>query len=105
PAAHARARGRERRRAHRRRAVRQCPDGLSATLAPARRGRYRSRRVSVLTEGGKPLRVLLADDHEVVRQALKALLERHGFAVVAEVADGRAALEAASPPRPDVAVL
>jgi len=78
---------------------------LSATLAPARRGRYRSRRVSVLTEGGKPLRVLLADDHEVVRQALKALLERHGFAVVAEVADGRAAIEAASQLRPDVAVL
>lgn len=52
-----------------------------------------------------PLRVLLADDHEVVRQALRALLEQHGFAIVAEAADGRAAVVAASRLRPDVAVL
>ncbi len=45
-----------------------------------------------------PPRVLLADDHEVVRQALRALLERHGFQVVGEAADGRAAVDAV--PRP-----
>ncbi len=49
--------------------------------------------------------MLLADDHEVIRQGLKALLEQHGFEVVAEVADGRAAVEAARGLRPDVAVL
>ena len=52
-----------------------------------------------------PLRVLLADDHAVVRQALKTLLERHGFEVVGEAADGRAAVEAARCLRPDVTVL
>src|SRR2546427_8967201 len=52
-----------------------------------------------------PPRVLLADDHEVVRQALKALLERHGFQVVGEAADGRAAVDSACRLRPDVAVL
>src|SRR5438445_12535482 len=52
-----------------------------------------------------PPRVLLADDHEVVRQALKALLERHGFQVVGEAPDGRAAVDAACRLRPDVAVL
>ena len=52
-----------------------------------------------------PLRVLLADDHEIVRQALRALLERHGFDIVAEAADGRAAIAAAGQLRPDVAVL
>ena len=51
------------------------------------------------------LRVLLADDHHVVRQALKALLEQHGFDVVGDAADGRTAVELASALRPDVAVL
>ena len=52
-----------------------------------------------------PLRVLLADDHIVVRQALRILLEQHGFKVVAEASDGRQAVELASERRPDVAVL
>src|SRR3989441_8448951 len=52
-----------------------------------------------------PPRVLLADDHEVVRQALRALLERHGFQVVGEAADGRAAVDAVCRLRPDVVVL
>jgi two-component system, NarL family, response regulator NreC len=51
------------------------------------------------------LRVLLADDHHVVRQALKALLEQHGFGVVAEASDGRAAVALTGQLHPDVAVL
>jgi DNA-binding NarL/FixJ family response regulator len=47
----------------------------------------------------------MADDHAVVRQALAALLEQHGVTVVAQVADGRAAVESARQLRPDVAVL
>ena len=54
---------------------------------------------------GGGLRVLLADDHEMVRQGLGALLERHGFAVVAAAADGKEAVELAATLRPDVAVL
>jgi DNA-binding NarL/FixJ family response regulator len=52
-----------------------------------------------------PGRILLADDHAVVRQGLKALLEREGFAVVADVGDGQAAVRAARERCPDVAVL
>ena len=52
-----------------------------------------------------PTRILLADDHLIVRQGLKALLEREGFAVVAEVADGQEAIRAARERCPDVAVL
>lgn len=51
------------------------------------------------------MRVLLADDHYVVRQGLRSLLERAGFAIVAEAADGREAVELACEIRFDVAVL
>ncbi len=52
-----------------------------------------------------PLRVLLADDHELVRQGLRALLERHGFVIVGEAAEGRTAVTLASELQPDIAVL
>jgi DNA-binding NarL/FixJ family response regulator len=52
-----------------------------------------------------PIRVLLADDHPVVLQGLKFLLAREGFAVVAEVTDGREALSRAEALHPEVAVL
>src|SRR2546426_4228677 len=51
------------------------------------------------------LRVVLADDHIVLRQGVRALLERHGLEVVAEASDGRAAVELARQHEPDVAVL
>ena len=49
--------------------------------------------------------VLLADDHQIVRQGLRALLEREGFDVVGEAADGREAVEMAERLHPDVAVM
>ena len=49
--------------------------------------------------------VLLADDHRIVRESLKPILEREGFQVVAEAADGREAVRLAGELRPDVAVL
>jgi len=52
-----------------------------------------------------PIRVLLADDHQIMRQGLKNLLEREGFAVVAEASDGRDAIRLAESSHPDVAVL
>ena len=51
------------------------------------------------------VRLVLADDHLVLRQALKALLERKGLEVVADEADGRAAVTAVQRFSPDVAVL
>jgi two-component system response regulator NreC len=50
-------------------------------------------------------RILLADDHLIVRQGLKALLEHEGFTVVAEVGDGQEAVRSARERCPDVAVL
>lgn len=52
-----------------------------------------------------PIRVLLADDHPMVRDGLRAILERDGMSVVAEASNGRQALELAEKFRPDVAVL
>jgi DNA-binding NarL/FixJ family response regulator len=53
-----------------------------------------------------PFRILLADDHEVVRAGLRALLEEQsGWEVVAEAADGRDAVEKASKLKPDVVVI
>jgi two-component system, NarL family, response regulator NreC len=51
------------------------------------------------------LRILLADDHVIVRQGFRALLEREGLEVVAEAADGHEAVRSAGELRPDVAVL
>ena len=51
------------------------------------------------------LRILLADDHLIVRQGLRALLERSGMEVVAEAGDGHEAIRLAEKHRPDVAVL
>lgn len=51
------------------------------------------------------LRVLLADDHLVLRQGVRALLERQGVEVVAEAADGKVAVELVRAHQPDVAVL
>jgi len=54
----------------------------------------------------KPIRILLADDHTVMRSGLRLLLEsRPEFSVVAEAADGRQAVEQAETLRPDVAVM
>jgi two-component system, NarL family, response regulator NreC len=51
------------------------------------------------------LRILLADDHPVVRQGLRTLLEREGFEIIAEATTGQEAAQAASRFHPDVAVL
>jgi len=54
----------------------------------------------------KQIRILLADDHNVIRKGLRLLLESHPeFTVVAEAANGRQAIEQAVATRPDVAVL
>src|SRR5207245_2016036 len=52
-----------------------------------------------------PLRILLADDHLIVRQGLKTLLEQEHCTVVAEAGDGREAIQLAQKHHPDIAVL
>ena len=50
-------------------------------------------------------RVLLADDHSLIRQSLRALLEKQGFQVVSEASDGQEALRSVEKTPPDVAIL
>jgi DNA-binding NarL/FixJ family response regulator len=52
-----------------------------------------------------PIRILVADDHCIVRQGIRRLLEHEGFHVVAEAADGEEAVRRARELKPDVAVL
>ena len=51
------------------------------------------------------IRILLADDHSIVRQGLKALLDKEGLDVVAEASDGQQAVKLVHEYKPDVAVL
>lgn len=52
------------------------------------------------------IRILLADDHAVVREGTKELLEREpDLQVVAEASDGRSAVQLAIQQRPDVVVM
>ncbi|MGA2185535.1 MAG: response regulator transcription factor [Bryobacteraceae bacterium] len=52
------------------------------------------------------IRVLIADDHALIRSGLRALLEREGeFEVIAEAADGYEAIELATHHKPDVLLL
>jgi len=58
------------------------------------------------TLASAPLRVLLADDHAIVRKGIREFLEEDGeIAVVAEATDGREAVRLAGEYRPAVAVL
>ena len=52
------------------------------------------------------LRILVADDHELVRQGVRTLLEAEpGWKVVAEVSDGQEAIEKTIDLKPEIAVL
>jgi DNA-binding NarL/FixJ family response regulator len=54
----------------------------------------------------KPVRILIADDHDVVREGIKAILAlRADFQICGEAATGRVALALAREQKPDVAVL
>jgi DNA-binding NarL/FixJ family response regulator len=53
-----------------------------------------------------PIRILLADDHTVMRSGLRLLLERQeNLVVVGEAADGRQAVDMAASEKPDVVVM
>lgn len=56
--------------------------------------------------GNHPTRVLIADDHPLFREAIaRVIAERSDLELVAEAADGRAALEQIRELKPDVAVI
>jgi DNA-binding NarL/FixJ family response regulator len=51
------------------------------------------------------VRILLADDHRILREGLRRSLEGHGVEVVGEAADGDEAVELADELRPDVVLM
>ena len=55
--------------------------------------------------GTAPLRVLVADDQELVRAGFCVILEAAGFTVAGEAADGARAVELAASERPDVVLM
>lgn len=52
-----------------------------------------------------PIRVVLADDHVLVRQGIMSLLEREGMQVLAEASDGQEAVRQVERLNPDVAIM
>jgi DNA-binding NarL/FixJ family response regulator len=52
-----------------------------------------------------PLRVILADDHQIVRQGIRTLVERQGVQVVAETGDGLTLIELVRQHLPDLAIV
>jgi DNA-binding NarL/FixJ family response regulator len=79
-------------------------------LASSTNGR-KERRPKGDGKGGKPhgkssIRVVLADDHAVVREGIRRILETApDISVMAEAGDGEQAIEAIARMKPDVAVL
>lgn len=56
--------------------------------------------------GMKPLRILVADDHDLMRRGLKSLLESHpGWTICAEAHTGREAVTKAEELKPDIVIL
>jgi DNA-binding NarL/FixJ family response regulator len=59
-----------------------------------------------MTSASSPIRLLLADDHAIVRAGIRQLLEHAGdIQVIAEAEDGEMAIALIQEHRPDVAVL
>jgi DNA-binding NarL/FixJ family response regulator len=62
--------------------------------------------IEAANQGVVMTRILIADDHDVVRSGLRAILEEQaGWEVVAEAADGLQAVDKALATRPDVVIL
>ena len=51
------------------------------------------------------VRVVIADDHEMFREGIKALLKEEGFAFVGEASDGQEAVQLCKAQHPEVAIL
>jgi CheY-like chemotaxis protein len=87
------------------------PDGeevvgsRTSVVGPERENGHADYRLPA-TDHRAPLRVLLADDHEIVRQGLRTLLsDEHDVEVVGEAANGREAVDLAHRLKPDVIVM
>lgn len=61
--------------------------------------------VETIAEHVAPITVLIADDHQMVREGLRSLLERQNFKIVGEARDGEEALRIARETTPDVVIM
>jgi two-component system response regulator DevR len=59
----------------------------------------------MITQGSRPLKVLLVDDHHIVREGLRTIITRAGIEVVGEVGTVAAAIEEAARLEPDVVLM
>lgn len=57
------------------------------------------------TAGARQVRVIVADDHEIVRTGIRSLLETHGCTVVGDATNGVEAIAQATALDPDIAIL
>ena len=58
------------------------------------------------SDSKSPIRIVIADDHWVVREGLRMYLERDpGFEIVGEAEDGRQAVAQAAERHPDVVLM
>jgi YesN/AraC family two-component response regulator len=48
--------------------------------------------------------ILIVDDHRLLREGLRALLQREGFQVIAEADNGRSAVQLAKKLQPDIVI-
>jgi len=72
----------------------------------ARVGRQRSPWVSLMFRMADRVRILIADDHEIIRQTLRYLLERRSdWEICGETSTGRDAVRLATQRKPDIALL
>src|ERR1700680_436961 len=83
-----------------------CQGEKVTTSAGRLAGRRRSTRYSAGVPDEPAIRIMLCDDHELVRRGLSSILEGvGGITVVAEAGDADAALKAVEASRPDVVIM
>jgi DNA-binding NarL/FixJ family response regulator len=59
-----------------------------------------------MTRSTKKLRILVADDHELVRRGIRGLLcARRGWTVIGEAANGQEAVDKSTKLKPDIAII
>ena len=61
--------------------------------------------VVTVAEHGAPIRVLIADDHQMMREGLRSLLESQNFEIVGEAKDGEEAVRITRETNPDVVIM